>query len=165
MLAALALWACQPEIGDSCSNAADCSQTGDRTCDTTVADGYCTKFGCSADSCPSEAACIGYQSVVSTAPECADLQAAPRLQRALCMRSCSKDSDCRSDYLCIDMKLPNPWGAMLIDRSGSGKVCSLPPPPDPQGAAEVCAPRSVPAAPLLSAPPSELDAGAAADAQ
>jgi hypothetical protein len=160
---ALALWACQPEIGDSCSNAADCSQTGDRTCDTTVPGGYCTEFGCSEDSCPSEAACIGYQSVVSTALECADRQAAPRLLRTACMRSCSRNSDCRGEYVCVDMGQANAWGAVLVDSSGSGRVCSLPPPQLPQGETAVCSPRGRPEAPVL--PPPELDAGAAPDAQ
>lgn len=163
MLAALALWACQPEIGDSCSNAADCSQTADRTCDTTVPGGYCTEFGCSADACPSEAACIAYQSVVSTTPECADLQAAPRLLRTACMRRCSRDSDCREGYACVDMRQPNSWGAILVDTRGSGRVCSLPPPPQPQGETEVCAPRGV--APSPPEPPPESDAGDAPDAQ
>lgn len=168
VFAALALSACPPEIGDSCANAADCSQTADRTCDTTVPGGYCTEFGCSADACPSEAACIGYQSVVSTAPECADLQAVPRLQRTACMRKCSRDSDCRDEYLCIDMRQPNAWGAVLLDESGSGKVCSLPPPPEGQGETAVCAPRG-PAIPPVTPPPvpepPELDAGAPPDAQ
>lgn len=161
MLAVLALWACQPEIGDSCSNAADCSQTTERTCDTTVPGGYCTEFGCSADACPSEAACIAYQSTVSTALECADLQARPRLLRTACMRKCSRDSDCRDDYVCVDMRQPNAWGATLADTRGSGKVCSLPPPPLAQGETAVCAPTG----PAEAARPPELDAGTAPDAQ
>ncbi len=157
MLAALALWACQPEIGDSCANAADCSQTADRTCDTTLPGGYCTEFGCSGDTCPSEAACIGYQGVVSTALECADLQARPRLLRTVCMRTCRRDSDCRGGYVCVDMGQPNSWGAQLLDSSGSGRVCSLPPPPPAEGESEVCGP----SAPLMVPPPElpELDAG------
>ena len=53
--AALLLVACQPEIGDSCSNASDCSQQGERTCDVTQPGGYCTIFGCDVDACPEEA--------------------------------------------------------------------------------------------------------------
>src|SRR5262249_53657920 len=158
----LLLASCQPEIGDSCSNASDCSQQGERTCDITLPDGYCTKFGCSADSCPSEAACIGYQTVVSIAPECANLQARPRLQRAVCMRNCKKDSDCRSGYVCLDLGQPNPWGALLIDRKGSGRVCSLPPPPDPIGDTGVCESKPAPIDAVPGEPP--LDAGSA-DAQ
>lgn len=170
LLAASVLWACQPEIGDSCSNASDCSQQGERTCDVTLPDGYCTKFGCSADSCPSEAVCIGYQTVVSVAPECASLQARPRLQRAVCMRSCKKDSDCRAEYKCVDLDQPNPWGALVIDRKGSGKVCTLAPPPDPIGETGVCESKPAPLTEVLPSEPmmseSPLDAGAdAADAQ
>jgi hypothetical protein len=165
VLAALLLQACPPEIGDSCSNAADCSQTTERTCDTTVPGGYCTEFGCSADGCPAEAACIGYQSVVSTAVECASLQAPPRLQRTACMRKCSRDSDCREGYVCVDMRQPNAWGALLLENAGSGKVCTLRPPPEPQGVGEVCAPRGSLPAPVLPPVPPELDAGLAPDAQ
>lgn len=126
--------------------------------------GYCTEFGCSEDSCPSEAACIGYQSVVSTAPECASLQARPRLQRTACMLKCSRDSDCRGGYVCVDVRQPNAWGALLLESSGSGKVCTQPPPPEPQGITEICAPSSPAAAPALPVGP-ELDAGLVPDAQ
>ncbi|MEO8184415.1 MAG: hypothetical protein ABI895_36870 [Deltaproteobacteria bacterium] len=163
LLAAWVLWSCQPEIGDSCANASDCSQQGERTCDTTLPGGYCTKFGCSADSCPSEAACIGYQTLVSIAPECASLQVRPRLQRTACMLSCAKDGDCRSGYVCVDMAQTNPWGALLIDRSGSGKVCTLPPPAAAVGETGVCQSQPAPAErPPVPTLPS-LDAGADAD--
>jgi hypothetical protein len=54
------------------------------------------------------------------------------------MRSCAKNSDCRADYVCLDMSLRNAWGALVLDRNGSGKVCALPPPPDPVGVSDVC---------------------------
>jgi hypothetical protein len=137
LLTSVAL-ACQPEIGDACSNASDCSVQDQRTCDTTYPGGYCTILGCGADACPSEAVCVGFQSVLSVAPECASLQSRPRLQRTVCLRSCSDDTDCRGEYRCVDMSLPNPWGAVVVDRGGVGKVCALPPPPDPVGATGVC---------------------------
>jgi len=152
---ALLLVACQPEIGDSCSSAGDCSQQGERTCDVTEPGGYCTIFGCDKDTCPEEAACIGFQSVVSIAPECSSLQARPRLQRSLCMFSCKKNSDCRGGYSCVDMKQRNPWGAQVIS-SGSGKVCALAPPAEPVGETQVCS-----EAPL---PIPVFDAGSSADA-
>lgn len=152
---ALLLVACQPEIGDSCSNAGDCSQQGERTCDVTEPGGYCTIFGCDKDACPEEAACIGFQSVVSIAPECSSLQARPRLQRSLCMRTCKKNSDCRGGYACVDMKQQNPWGAQVIS-SGSGKVCTLAAPAAPVGETQVCS-----EAPL---PIPVFDAGGSADA-
>lgn len=153
----LAAWAglcaCQPEIGDSCSNASDCSVQEQRTCDTTYPGGYCTLLGCDANTCPEEAACVAFQSVVSVAPECASFQARPRLQRRVCMRACSGDDDCRGGYRCVDLSRSNPWGATVVDEGARGKVCTLPPPPEPVGDSAVCA-----AAPPL-APPPPLDAG------
>lgn len=161
-LAAALLWSCQPEIGDSCSNAGDCSVQEQRTCDTTFPGGYCTVLGCSAGTCPGEAVCIGYQSVLSVAPECASLQARPRLQRTVCLLSCTKDSDCRGgDYACVDMAVRNPWGALVVDRGASGKVCALRPPPDPVGETAVCSSEPVTFPPVV--PPSALDGGAEND--
>jgi hypothetical protein len=162
-LVALALAACQPQIGDSCSNASDCSVQDQRTCDTTFPGGYCTELGCGADDCPSEAACIGFQSVVSVAAECASLQSRPRLQRSVCMLSCDKNSDCRDNYVCVDMSVRNPWGAVVLDRSANGKVCSLAPPAEPTGETAVCS--SVGPSPGSNLPESNLpDAGPGADA-
>jgi hypothetical protein len=73
------------------------------------------------------------------------------------MRACSKDSDCRGGYSCVDFSRPNPWAALVID-SGSAKVCALAPPPDPIGDTAVCTPSAPPSVP-------ELDAGTRADAQ
>jgi hypothetical protein len=132
------LSACQPEIGDACSNASDCSVQEQRTCDTTYPGGYCTVLGCDADTCPEEAACVAFQSVLSVAPECASLQARPRLQRTVCMKTCSGNGDCRGAYQCVDMSRRNPWGAAVVDPGASGKVCALPPPPEPAGESAVC---------------------------
>jgi hypothetical protein len=152
----LLMGACQPEIGDECSNASDCSVQEQRTCDTTYPGGYCTLLGCEADTCPEEASCVAFQSVLSVAAECASFQTRPRLQRTVCMKTCSGANDCRSGYECVDMSRRNPWGATVVDPGTSGKVCALPPPPDPAGDPAVCAPSAAPAL-----PPS-LDAGAAA---
>ena len=63
-LALVALAGCQPEIGDRCRRASDCSIRGDRQCDLSYASldpsgrGECTIENCSFGSCPSEAACI-----------------------------------------------------------------------------------------------------------
>lgn len=154
VLAALGgLCACQPEIGDECSNASDCSVQEQRTCDTTYPGGYCTVLGCDADTCPEEAACVAFQSVLSIAPECASFQARPRLQRTVCMKTCSRNGDCRSGYECVDLSRRNPWGATVVDPGASGKVCALPPPPEPAGDSAVCA--AVPPLP----PVTPLDAG------
>jgi len=153
LLALLVLSACQPEIGDSCSNASDCSVQEQRTCDTTYPGGYCTVLGCEADSCPEEASCVAFQSVVSVAPECASYQARPRLQRTVCMKSCNNDGDCRGGYQCVDLSGPNPWAATVVESGGSRKVCTLPPPPLPEGDPAVCTPSAPPP------PPAALDAG------
>lgn len=149
------LCACQPEIGDECSNASDCSVQEQRTCDTTYPGGYCTVLGCDADTCPEEASCVAFQSVLSIAPECSSVQSRPRLQRTVCMKTCSDDGDCRSGYECVDLSRRNPWGATVVDQRASGKVCALPPPPEPAGDAAVCAP----VAPLSAPPPPPVDAG------
>lgn len=152
-LLAVLCCSCQPEIGDSCSNASDCSVQEQRTCDTTYPGGYCTVLGCVADSCPEEARCVAFQSVVSIAPECASLQVRPRLQRTVCMRACANNDDCRGEYQCVDMSQRNAWGATAVDRRGSGKVCALPPPPEPVGQPNVCA------APVPAVVPALTDAG------
>jgi hypothetical protein len=85
------------------------------------------------------------------APECASLQVRPRLQRTVCMKKCSRDADCRGGYDCIDLSRRNPWAATVVDPRVSGKVCTLPPPPEPAGDSAVCS------APVLPAP--VLDAG------
>jgi hypothetical protein len=146
--------ACQPGIGDSCSNASDCSVQEQRTCDTTFPGGYCTVLGCDADTCPEEAACIAFQSVVSVASECSSLQGRPRLERTVCMKKCSNNSDCRGGYRCIDMAGPNPWGAAVLDPGARGKVCALPPPPPPSGDSAVCSTQLPPIE-----VPAPLDAG------
>jgi hypothetical protein len=150
---AAALSACQPEIGDSCKNANDCSVQEQRTCDTTYPGGYCTVLGCDAETCPEEASCVAFQSVLSVAPECSSYQARPRLQRTVCMKRCGNDGDCRDGYDCVDLARPNPWGAVVVDPGARGKVCALPPPPDPSGEAAVCSPQT----PLPLPPP--IDAG------
>jgi hypothetical protein len=145
--------ACQPEIGDSCTSSSDCSVSEQRTCDTQQPGGYCTRFSCTAGDCPEEAACIGFRSVLSSAPLCAGLQSRPRLQRTACMLRCSKNSDCRGGYECVDMALANPWGARVIEHGGGTKVCSQPVPSESYGDTAICSPTQAPA------PIPPLDAG------
>jgi hypothetical protein len=152
----LAALACQPEIGDACNTSGDCSVSEQRTCDTTMPGGYCTRFACSSDDCPDESACIGFRSVLSSAPGCGSLQERPRLQRSSCMLRCRRDSDCRGGYACVDMALPNPWGASVIENGGGTKVCTLPPPPESYGETQICA---APTGPVVG--PLPLDAGGA----
>jgi hypothetical protein len=118
---------CQAKIGDSCTLGTDCSQTGSRTCDTSLPGGYCTIFNCEPDSCPDGAACVAFVIAPSTLAECVSAEENREI-RTFCMRRCSSDGDCRGDYECIDMAEPNnPWGAGLADKKNSkSKVCAVP---------------------------------------
>jgi hypothetical protein len=118
---------CSRKIGDHCSTGTDCSQTGGRTCDTTLPGGYCTVPNCEPDVCPEEAACIAFVLSPSKVDECTtDLDA--RGIRSFCMRRCSSAEDCREGYACQDLNASgNVWGGVRIDKSSSdGHVCTLP---------------------------------------
>ncbi len=121
--------ACKPQIGDACKTSVDCSQTGDRLCDITQPGGYCTVFNCEPGSCPSDSACIAFDTEVSSLPLCRSYNGLSRLTRSYCLANCGSNSDCRSGYVCENLDTPyqpNAWNALLIDRSGSGKVCVVP---------------------------------------
>ncbi len=125
LVALAALAGCKPQIGDDCSVSTDCSNVGDRLCDSTQPGGYCTIFNCEPGACPDEAVCIAFKSSLSKA--CPDPQGADRLRRTFCMRSCGDDSECRTGYRCIDLGKDNPWGAAVAEHgSVSGKVCIVP---------------------------------------
>ncbi|HMR78024.1 MAG TPA: hypothetical protein PKD61_23100, partial [Polyangiaceae bacterium] len=55
------LYGCKPEIGDECSVSTDCSNAGERLCDTTLPGGYCTIFNCEPGTCPDEAGCVAFK--------------------------------------------------------------------------------------------------------
>jgi hypothetical protein len=126
LLSALGAVGCKPEIGDECDVSTDCSNTGDRLCDTTQPGGYCTIFNCEPGSCPEEAICVAFKTDISQS--CSDPQGGIRLQRTFCMKSCDENDDCRGGYECINIKNPdNPWGANIIENgSVNGKVCIVP---------------------------------------
>ena len=60
LLFVVVLGACGNEIGDACAFASDCSPNGDRICDPSSFEGYCTIQGCDYSTCPDEAACIRF---------------------------------------------------------------------------------------------------------
>jgi hypothetical protein len=166
-LAAPALVACQPNIGDDCTNHAECAYSGSRICEPNLPGGYCTIFNCEPGSCPDEAVCVAYNSVPSPRPECAD-PSDRRLQRTFCMKACSSRSDCRTDdgYDCVDLSDPkqNPWDAVVVERgSYSRKICTVPlsgdfsPVTGETSAAGVCSPSTQTDASFPTPPP--LDAG------
>jgi hypothetical protein len=127
MLCALVVAAgCKPQIGDDCQVSTDCSNVGDRLCDTTQPGGYCTIFNCEPGTCPEEAICVAFKTSIAAA--CTDPQDGIRLQRTFCLRNCSDNSDCRGGYDCIDLGNPqNPWGAKIMENgSYNGAVCIVP---------------------------------------
>lgn len=115
-----ALSGCKPEIGDKCLLSTDCSQTGDRLCDTSQPDGYCTVFNCSTNSCPDEAACVAFRANV---PGCStNDRGVARSLRSFCVAACEGNSDCRSDYICDDPRT-DPWFGVVMDDAQNRRVC------------------------------------------
>src|SRR5689334_20827785 len=60
LISLAALVGCGHEIGDSCIVSSDCSPVGDRQCDISQREGYCTIQGCDYNTCPQEAACVRF---------------------------------------------------------------------------------------------------------
>ncbi len=83
---------CSPRIGDGCSNPGNCSINGDRACDIAQPGGYCTVIDCLPDRCPDNAVCVRFN------PQPA------RRATVACMRACSGDGDCRSEYQCLSIE-------------------------------------------------------------
>ncbi len=131
-----ALAACTPSIGDKCVLSTDCSTQGDRLCDTSQPDGYCTEFNCAANSCPDEAACVLFNSNV---PGCgySDRTGAygSRAARAFCVAKCGNNSDCRGNYVCRS-PLASPWNGILLDSDQTKLTCLVPPFTDDDGGAD-----------------------------
>lgn len=172
LVALSALAGCKPQIGDDCSVSTDCSNVGDRLCDTTQPGGYCTIFNCEPGTCPDEAVCVAFKTSLSLS--CPSPQGAERLRRTFCMRNCSDDSDCRTGYRCIDLNADNPWGAKVAENGPvNGAVCIVPfsgaPLPDPPNT-EVCTGTDAgfdalaPLPPDGGAPPVDAASEASADA-
>jgi hypothetical protein len=79
---------CQPLIGDNCTTNIDCSEDGDRYCDRSQPNGYCTIVDCEPHSCPVEGVCVQFFEDVHA--------------RNYCMRQCEGDGDCRDAYYCTE---------------------------------------------------------------
>jgi hypothetical protein len=120
------LGGCPPKIGDDCQSSIDCSAQESRLCDITQPGGYCTVFNCEPGGCFGEGACVVFTDRLSVVEGCDTPNGPSRFARSFCMANCESDGDCRSDYVCADMRDPkNPWGAVVADE-GSGKVCAAP---------------------------------------
>lgn len=116
-IAALALGACAPEIGDECKTSLDCSSQGSRLCDRTQPHGYCTLRGCEQGTCPEESVCVKFR------PQ------QERLSTTWCMAKCDGDGDCRSDegYRCTtahDFAVGSETEAEILGRPDQ-RFCSV----------------------------------------
>jgi hypothetical protein len=129
LLWALAVVGCKPKIGDKCSTSTDCSQTGDRLCDISQPNGYCTVYNCepkgsnAATSCPDEAACISFASDPSSVPGCQSALGSTPYQRTFCLKKCDNGRQCRDGYTCEDPEADARYGAVDVD--GRTKVCMV----------------------------------------
>jgi hypothetical protein len=153
---------CTPEIGDKCILSTDCSTRGDRLCDTSQPDGYCTQFNCSKNSCPDDAACVLFNASINGCGY--DDRSGPygsRVARAFCVKSCGRDSDCRSGYICVDPRKA-PFNGAVQDDVQDRRTCmvipadydvdagfSPAPPPEPR----VCGPVGTPVPPIDASAP------------
>jgi hypothetical protein len=134
---------CRPSIGDPCETSLDCSQQGDRLCDASQLEGYCTIFNCEPDKCPDETICIGFGEQLD--PKCSNFDPRwPRFERSFCMKPCDDNSDCRDGYEC---QTPVERRSVQIDLDPAllGKKACYPAtsaPPDVITNAESCTPPS-----------------------
>ena len=171
-LAALAaLSGCTPSIGDKCSLSTDCSLQGDRLCDTSQPNGYCTVFNCTADTCVDTAACVLFH------PEIQGCRYGDRAPspggRTFCLAQCQSDSDCRTadGYICADPRLA-PWNALILDDDQLQRVCIVRPDDGVVGGvadastveAAVCLPSDPPVPSIDAQAPSQSDANPSSDA-
>lgn len=62
--------ACTRQVGDACTTNVDCSPLGDRFCDLSSPEGYCTVEGCDSLSCPSGSVCVAFFSLQRGTPVC-----------------------------------------------------------------------------------------------
>jgi hypothetical protein len=154
-----ALGACGSEIGDACVQHSDCSPDGDRLCDPSSIDGYCTIQGCDVDTCPDESVCVRFFTGSFSNKEC-DYNSgggcsldeicslnghcvARSSEVRFCMRKCGSDGDCRGDvnddgrddYECrnLDRMIEHGGepvlGVEVLVDERSPKFCATAPPP------------------------------------
>jgi hypothetical protein len=143
---------CGKEIGDACIVSSDCSPNGDRQCDISQKEGYCTIQGCDYATCPNEAACVRFftgsfankpcdhtteldnptcslDELCSLRDECVPRSSEVRY----CMRKCDSDGDCRSGYECRDLgKMIDHGGEPVLEPgrkidNSSPKFCAIKP--------------------------------------
>lgn len=91
LLAAVAMTACAPTVGDTCTTNSECGS--ELTCDLATPEGYCTVTPCRPGECPPEAACVDFGA-----------------EATYCMRVCrDPDEGCRDGLTCrTDLTEANP---------------------------------------------------------
>jgi len=129
LVTAVVALGCKPQIGDKCTVSTNCSSTGDRLCDVTQPDGYCTKFNCEPGSCPEDSVCVNFGTTLSPLEGCAPSQGNSPYKRSFCMANCGSNGDCRAGYECLDPK--NDLHAVLAEYSSGQRVCAVRPNPSP----------------------------------
>jgi hypothetical protein len=156
--------ACTPSIGDKCQVSTDCSLQGDRLCDTSQPQGYCTQLNCQGGSCADNASCVLFGSAI---PGCGyNDRSGPfgsRLARSFCTAQCSANSDCRAGYVCADPR-SSPWNAVILDNDQTKLGCLPVPAPAVDagastGTAPVCGPAAPPITPIDAGPAIVHEAG------
>ncbi len=174
-IAAFAAFAtgCTPSIGDKCVSSTDCSQRGDRLCDTSQPGGYCTIYNCVGGGCPRGSACVLFNGSMPGCPY--NDRSVSRFARSFCMATCSKASSCRGGYQCSTV-LGAPWYAQNLESDQEQRICIASPTYAVDGidggadVPEVCNASGPPVAPLnpperfSDAGPEESDAAEDGDA-
>jgi hypothetical protein len=153
VLVAMLAAGCGKQIGDACIVSSDCDPNGQRLCDTSQKEGYCTIMGCDFDTCPTEAACIRFftgqfnnktcdpTTEDTTTNDCSldelcNLEGhcvARSSEVRYCMLKCSSSSDCRDGYECRTLDLMKAHGGEPVLAPGvpidshSPKFCAMKP--------------------------------------
>ena len=132
---------CGKEIGDSCVVSSDCSPNGDRQCDISQKEGYCTIMGCDFSTCPEEAVCVRFFTGGFTNKKCdqspdqcsldelcdLNLNCVPRSSEVrYCMKTCDSTSDCRDGYECRDLEKMKAHGGEPVLEGGAAVDSSAP---------------------------------------
>jgi len=129
LVTAVSALGCKPQIGDKCTVSTNCSTTGDRLCDVTQPDGYCTKFNCEPGSCPEDSVCVNFGTTLSPVEGCTSSQGNSPYKRSFCMANCGSNEDCRAGYECLDPDTE--LHAVLAEYSSGQRVCAVRPRPVP----------------------------------
>ncbi|MGN6109060.1 MAG: hypothetical protein ACTHU0_28400 [Kofleriaceae bacterium] len=134
---------CGKEIGDKCIVSSDCDPNGQRQCDLSSKEGYCTIRGCDFSTCPEEAACIRFftgnfnnrpcdpttedrvggngtddcslDELCSLVGRCVPRSSEVRY----CMKTCDSNDDCRDGYECRDLELMRAHGGEPVLAPGT----------------------------------------------